>query len=80
MMGASLRGRRSFGEILCVNSAASGIVLADSGYRPRTGYPADLDGLNGIGNLEAHIRESIMDTGHDLPPDDLVVGGAASDR
>ena len=79
MMVADLGGNGSFGKILRINGAASGIRFTDAGIRQHSGLAAYAGGFNGVGNREAGIGQSLMHPGHDLPPDPFVVGGAASD-
>ena len=79
MVVADLRGFRTLGKILGVHRAAAGIVFADSGAGQLSGLPADLGRRNRGRNGKSRIGQALMDSGHNIFPDDLMVRGTAAD-
>ena len=76
-MTVTVRGRhRTLREVLRDDRAATVIRIAATG-REFTGLAADLCLHDAIRLREADVRQSLVDTAHDLPPDVLMEAGTA---
>lgn len=72
MIVAYVRRNRTLCKKFRIYRIASGVIGTDSGDCQLAGFPADLGGFDAVGHRKSGIRHSLMDSGHDLPPDALV--------